>query len=127
MNDYCVICGKEIMTESGHVCRLCANSSQRGGTTTNLLGLLAGGAVVAAVIIAASSSTPEALPLLTMEQQPGYARLVINTDGNFRVSGSYDNIHWTVIETNWDTLSMGRTMAIEHRWTEAAYFKAEPL
>lgn len=92
-----------------------------------LLAYLGGGAVVAAVIIAASSSTPDALPLLTMERQPGYARLVINTDGTFRVSGSYDNIHWTVIEENWDTISLGRTMAITHQWSAAAYFKADPL
>lgn len=92
-----------------------------------LLAYLGGGAVVAAVIIAANLGTPDALPLLTLEHQGSYARLVINTDGTYRVSGSYDNIHWTVIESNWDTISLGRTMAITHQWSGAAFFKADPL
>jgi hypothetical protein len=87
---------------------------------------LAGGALVAAVIIA-TSNTPDALPLVTMEAQGNCARLVINTDGQFRVLGSNDGVTWTVIEALWDTASYGKTLLIDHQNTGFALFKARPL
>ena len=91
-----------------------------------VLAYLGGGMVVAAVIIASSSGS-DALPLLTMQDCGDYSRLVINTDGQFRVSGSNDGVTWTVIEPEWDTVSLGRTMAIDHQRVGYALFKAEPL
>jgi hypothetical protein len=87
---------------------------------------LAGGALVAAVIIATSNS-PDSLPLVTMEEHGNCARLVINTDGQFRVLGSNDGVTWTVIESLWDTATYGRTLVIDHQRNGFAFFKAEAL